>query len=103
MAGEQSIEDEIDDRRNSYIQRQKNLLGLRQRAYQLVFTDENSFVKPLLEDLAKFCRADSTTFNTDPRVHASLEGRREVWLRIQDHLKLVPDELWEKYTGKGNE
>lgn len=48
----------------------------------------------VLEDLAKFCRAHETTFHADPRIHAVLEGRREVWLRIQQHLNLSDDQLW---------
>lgn len=48
----------------------------------------------VLEDLAKFCRAHETTFHTDPRVHAALEGRREVFLRIQQHLNLDDPALW---------
>lgn len=48
----------------------------------------------VLEDLAKFCRAHETTFHTDARVHAALEGRREVFLRIQQHLNLDDPSLW---------
>lgn len=69
-------------------------------AYVQTFDIESAAVKTLLKDLEKFCRADSTTFHPDGRVHAALEGRREVWLRIQDHLKLNADELYEKYRRK---
>ena len=48
----------------------------------------------VMADLAKFCRANETTFHPDPRVHAALEGRREVWLRIRAHLDLADRELW---------
>lgn len=78
----------------------KDFLFTRQQAYQQVFNPENVFMKTVMEDLAKFCRADDTTFHTDSRIHATLEGRREVWLRIQSHLKLSPDELWNKYGGR---
>ncbi len=44
-------------------------------------------------DLAEFCRANETCFASDPRVHARLEGRRDVWLRIQEHIHLNPDQL----------
>ncbi len=54
-------------------------------------------VEIVLRDLAKFCRANKTCFDPDPRKHAMLEGRREVWLRILEHLKLTPDEYWDKY------
>ena len=48
----------------------------------------------MLTDLATFCRAHDTTFHVDERTHAMLEGRREVFLRIQRHLKLTEEELW---------
>lgn len=43
---------------------------------------------PMLADLAKFCRANETTFDADPRIHALLEGRREVFLRIINFLSI---------------
>lgn len=73
----------------------KEYLSDRQRAYQLALSN----APELLDDLSNFCRANSPTFHADPRVHALLEGRREVWLRIQDHLKLNLDELFVKYGG----
>src|SRR5512146_1060172 len=42
----------------------------------------------VLADLARFCRANEPCFMKDDRYHALLEGRREVWLRIQNELKL---------------
>lgn len=54
----------------------------------------------VLEDLAKFCRANASTYHPDPRTHAVLEGRREVWLRIQHHLNLDTERLWQLYGGK---
>ncbi len=60
-------------------------------AYQVALGNEHGgFVA---RDLAKFCRADESCFDADPRVHAALEGRREVWLRINDFLTLSPEEL----------
>jgi hypothetical protein len=44
------------------------------------------------EDLARFCRANETCFDADPRIHALLEGRREVYLRIMDYIDLPIDE-----------
>lgn len=54
----------------------------------------------VLADLKRFCRADTTCFDPDPRIHAALEGRREVWLRIQEHLELQPSELFLKHEGR---
>lgn len=75
----------------------KALLGIRKRAYDRVFDPAGVDQKIVLKDLARFCRADQSTFNPDPRVHALIEGRREVWLRIQTYLNLTPDQLWELY------
>lgn len=78
-------------------------LARRRLAYVKVF--ENYAVNgtpsnTVLRDLAEFCRANETTYNADPRIHAALEGRREVWLRIQKHLKLSDVELWEVLDGR---
>lgn len=66
----------------------------RQKSYALSLSGETA--KLLLDDLARFCRANKSTFHADPRIHAVLEGRREVWLRIRDHLDLTTEELIEK-------
>ena len=53
-----------------------------------------------LLDLAEFCRANESCFHEDPRMHAALEGRREVWLRIQEHLHLTPAQLMALRQGR---
>ena len=73
----------------------KNLLLTRKQSYQ--FTFDGVHGQKVLKDLAAFCRANKSTFHNDERVHAVLEGRREVWLRIESYLELNPDELWELY------
>lgn len=80
---------------NELIERAKAFLSRRSRAY--VTTFQGPVAEEVLHDLAKFCRANESTFNPDERVHAVLEGRREVWLRIQQHLKLTDDQLWSLY------
>ena len=79
------------------IEKVKSFLFARQQAYVQVFSKEDLAVDAVLKDLEKFCRANESTFHADPRVHAVLEGRREVYLRIQHHLKLNSDELWKLY------
>lgn len=69
-------------------------------AYNRVFDRQNVFTAEVLRDLAKFCRAHDSTFHPDPRVHATLEGRREVWLRIQENLQLDIDEIYELHRVK---
>lgn len=77
------------------VQRAKRFLFARQTAYHAVFRSAQG--ERVLADLAKFCRAHETTFHADPRLAAQLDGRREVWLRIQHHLKLNQDDLWKLY------
>lgn len=72
----------------------------RQAAYKIVFNKDSQHVKQVLQDLARFCRAHDSAFHEDARVHAMLEGRREVFLRIIKQINLSPDELWETHTLK---
>lgn len=75
-----------------------DFLRSRKRAYQLTF---NSPVgRDVLIDLFKFCRMNETCFHADPRIHAVLEGRREVALRIQQHLHLSSEQLMALYAGQ---
>lgn len=75
----------------------RDLLNNRQQAYKQLFGGEGEHIKQVLKDLAGFCRANTSSFHPDQRVHAVLEGRREVWLRIQQHLTLPINELQELY------
>lgn len=70
----------------------KQFLSRRRTAYIKTFS--GPFGEEVLADLAKFCRANQSTFHADPRVHAVAEGRREVYLRIVQHLQLTDDQLW---------
>ncbi|CAB4132162.1 hypothetical protein UFOVP134_49 [uncultured Caudovirales phage] len=67
-----------------------DFLRLRRQAYQLTFS--SPIGQRVLEDLAEFCRANETCFHADPRMHAVLEGRREVWLRIRKFLDLTAEQ-----------
>jgi len=54
----------------------------------------------VLRDLAFFCRAnESCVVPGDRDKTLMLEGRREVFLRIQQHLDMNPDELFALYSG----
>lgn len=77
----------------------RQFLTTRKRNYQTAFTGVGG--EAVLVDLARFCRADESTFNTDPRISALMEGRREVWLRITKHLNLSPDELARYFNPTG--
>lgn len=76
----------------------KQFLAERRTAYVRAFNSPGGEL--VLRDLARFCRASQTTFHADPRVHAVLEGRREVWLRIMEHLQLSEDDLWRLYAAQ---
>lgn len=78
----------------------KRFLHRRRYAYQRVFDSDNVYTDEVLRDLAWFCRAHVPTYHADPRVHAELEGRREVWLRIQNHLQFDDEKLWKLYGRK---
>jgi len=74
----------------------------RKKAYQLTFPDGTAATNFVLEDLARFCRAnESCVVPGDHDRTMLLEGRREVWLRIQQHLNLTAQELMTLYSGKG--
>lgn len=73
----------------------RNFLRKKSIAYNRVFDRNNLFTRDVLTDLAKFCRAHETTFHPDARLNAALEGRREVWLRIQGFLNLTNAELYD--------
>jgi plasmid maintenance system antidote protein VapI len=73
----------------------------RRRAFKRVLNLQDPDVQLILADLAKFCRAHaSTTSVAGDRASAVLDGRREVWLRIQHHLNLSEEELWTLYSRK---
>lgn len=74
----------------------RDLLFRRQRAYRAIF--DTPAGREVLVDLARFCRAHESTFNPEARISAQLDGRREVWLRIAQHLNLDPDTLWALYN-----
>lgn len=67
----------------------------RKAAYQLAFGGAHG--PRVLEDLKIFCCAERSYFDVDPRLHAFLEGRRQVYLRIQEHLCHDPEKLYELY------
>lgn len=71
----------------------------RTRIYRRIFNKDNPDAAFVLKDLAKFCRAHTSTAHADPHIAARLDGRREVFLRIQQHLQLDDTELWRLYGG----
>jgi hypothetical protein len=73
------------------------ILGDRQRAYMLAFKEAAGAA--VLSDLAVFCRATETCVIPGDRDRTYvLEGRREVYLRIRDHIDRTTEELVDRYT-----
>ena len=60
----------------------------------------------MLIDLADFCRAAETCVAVDANGKVDkertlmLEGRREVWLRMQNHFNLTTEQLYRLATGQ---
>lgn len=72
-------------------------LADRKNAYLLVFNTPAG--KIVLEDMALFCRARETCVVPGDRDRTYvLEGRREAYLRIRDHLDLTVEQLLEIFT-----
>lgn len=76
----------------------RTFVAERKHAYQITFSDQIG--KLVLQDLEKFCRGGVkySAFDPDPRIHAALEGRRETYNRIRQHLDLPLDDLVELYA-----
>ena len=75
-------------------------LSERKKAYQLTFCAPpgKMFVLP---DLVEFCRAsEPSPLESDLFIQGRAAGRRDVFLRIQQHLNLTEDELFCLYSGK---
>lgn len=77
--------------------RSLDFLRRRKQDYQAVFMSPAG--QRVLTDLARYCRANESCFHADPRIHAVAEGQRRVWLRIQQHLNLTSQELYDLYRG----
>lgn len=84
----------------SVLERAREWLRSRQLAYQRVFLGHGVDTDIVLKDLAKFCRAHESTFHVEHSASDRLDGRREVWLRIQQHLQLTDQQLWDIYGNK---
>lgn len=84
------------------VERAKRFLIWRSSAYRRVFDPSNQDARVVLGDLARFCRADKSTAHPDSHMAARLDGRREVWLRIQAHLHLTTEEMYRLFNGQKN-
>lgn len=76
--------------------RLKDFINKRKQAYHAVFDTPAGRI--VLADLERFCRGTSSTFHPDARIAATLDGRREVFLRVNEHLNLTQEQLFELKT-----
>lgn len=82
------------------LERGLELLRHRSASYRDVFLGHGQSSDDVLQDLAKFCYAYRSTFHVEHTISDRLDGRREVWLRIAQHLHLDEEQLWEIYGNK---
>lgn len=69
-----------------------NLLLRRRGQYQATFGDDTgAFV---LGDLFHICNAGSTTYRGNPNDMLIAEGKRQVWLHIQNMIRGTDDEMY---------
>lgn len=75
---------------------------IRRRAYKAAFSGPEG--RKVLADLRRFCRATVPTADIN-NVQATylLEGRREVWCRIQAHLQLTEEDVYSLIEENPNE
>ena len=71
-----------------------NGLKMRMRHYRAIFAKDDPSSKAVMADLAKFCRLLSTTHEPNHDDGLILEGRRQVLLRILQHIGMTPETLF---------
>lgn len=67
-----------------------NVLG-KANSYREIFKSPAG--RRVLYDLSQRCGAASTTYHEDAREQARLEGRRQIWLEIQQFLRLTQADI----------
>jgi len=80
--------------KRSPVDQKKALIQERRKAYRKVLGGNDASTRIVIEDLKRFCRFSKSCFDPDPRIHADLEGRREVILRITEYLELDVEQLY---------
>ena len=84
------------------IERTVAFLGNRKRAYQFCFPKNGLHTDIVLKDLSRYCHINEECPHTDPFEIGQWMGRRSVFLRVQRHLYLTPEELFAIYSGVRN-
>lgn len=91
------VEHNLDGGEVNLFEEARKFLLERRYAYRKTF--DGPLAEVVLKDLAHFCFANESTLHPNQKVQDAREGRREVWLRIEHHLHLSPEKLWELYQG----
>lgn len=74
------------------------------QAFGHFLNPKNPHAFSVIKELVRFCRADSTcVVPKSNQMTNVLEGRREVWLYINDLATKTPQELFEKYVQPANQ
>lgn len=73
----------------------------KQWGYRQAFDNEAG--KIVLADLRIYCHATKTAFSSDPLEMARIEGRREVFMRVMDFLKVDYDTIYNQIEEIPNE
>lgn len=68
------------------------------RSYREVFSSPAG--KRVLRDLAKACHAATTTFDENPNEQSRKEGKRQIFLRIQNMINVPDEEVWSLNNGE---
>jgi hypothetical protein len=91
--------------REEIVTRKQTMLRARRDSYRRLFAGNalTGDADMVLGDLKRFCRGNQTPWDADPRVHALLTGRFEVYNRIVNHLNMSFDDLWEMLEGPNHE
>lgn len=74
-----------------FVQAAINLITRRHLAWNRVFAGPDGRI--VEQQLAIFCRANTSTFDPDPIKSAYLQGRKDVWLLMQNYRHLTPMQL----------
>ena len=79
---------------------QLEMITERKRAFQLAFKSPAG--EAVMRELAKYCRVYSTTAHETPNLTFVFEGRRQVYLRIQQYLESSVESLHEMFNVRGD-
>lgn len=71
----------------------RDVLKAKETAYRLSLGNEGA--KPVLADLRVFCNGTKSSFSSDALEMARMEGRREVFNRIMNFLKIEYSQFYE--------